>query len=86
MITIYSTSEGKLFTDRKEHFYIDAELLMEKAIAVKTATILNRIAQALGFQSMDSLRTYTRCKGVTEEVLMDWILSGKIADALHAIA
>ena len=86
MITIYSTSEGKLFTDRKEHFYIDAELLKEKAIAVKTAAILNRIAQTLGFQSMDSLRTYTRCKGVTEELLMDWILSGKIADALHAIA
>lgn len=83
MITIYSVSGEKLFTDRKEHFYIDADLLKEKAIAVRTDAILNRIAQLLGFPTMDALRTHTRSRGVTEENLMNWILSGQIADNLN---
>ena len=83
MITIYSVSGEKLFTDRKEHFYIDADLLNEKAVAVRTDAILNRIAQLLGFPTMDALRTNTRSRGVTEETLMNWILSGQITTVMN---
>lgn len=83
MITIYSVSGEKLFTDRKEHFYIDADLLQEKAVAIRTQTILDRIARVLGYPDFDSLRTHTHSRGVTEETLMSWILSGQITTALN---
>lgn len=83
MITIYSTSAGKLFTDPKCRAYIDADLLKEKAVAVRIGVTLDRIARILGYPDFDSLRTFTRCNGVTEETLMSWILTGKIADNLH---
>lgn len=82
MITIYSVdSEGRLFTDPLRRFYVDASLLQEK----KTAYIMEQIARTLGFRSFDDLRTMTRCRGVTEDVLMAWILSGKIADRLRTL-
>lgn len=86
MITIYSTADGKLFTDPKERAYIDAELLFEKKIAVKREAILNEIAQTLGYTSIDALRTFTRCHGVTESTLIDWILTDAIADNLKRLA
>ena len=85
MITIYSTTAGKLFTDPKQRAYIDAELLQEKAIAVRTAAVLDRIAAILGYQSFDALDTYARCNGVTRDVLIRWILSGEISAALNRL-
>lgn len=83
MITIYSAdTSGRLYTDRKQRAYIDAALLREKACAIKTAAVLDKIARVLGFDSFETLDTFTRCSGMTREVLLDLIVSGKIADAL----
>lgn len=85
MITIYRADNGKLFTDPKGRFYIDSDLLKEKAVAVRTEAVLNRIARVLGYPSFDSLRTFTRCMGVTEDTLDAWILSGVIAEKLNRL-
>ena len=82
MITIYSVdSEGRLFTDPLSRFYVDASLLQEK----KTAYVMEQIAWKLGFDSFNSLRCMTRSFGVTEDIMMDWILSGQIADKLRTL-
>lgn len=86
MITIYSADSGRLYTDPKKRAYIDSDLLKEKAVILRTEAVLNRIAILLGFRSFDSLRSHTRCCGVTEDVLMNWILSGEIADRLNRLA
>lgn len=86
MIIIYSAdSAGRLFTDPKRRAYVDADLLREKATAVKTAAVLDRIARLLGFDSFQAMDCYTRCCGVTQPVLMDLIITGKIADALRRL-
>ena len=84
MITIYSADNaGRLFTDKKGHFYIDGELLREKATASRIAYTLDRIANILGYKSFSDLETFTRCAGVTRSVLLTWIESGTIADKLR---
>lgn len=81
MIMIYSTdSNGRLFTDPKQHFYVDADLLREKAVALRTVAVLNQIAARLGYPSFDALDTFARCRGVTHDSLMRWILSGTVAE------
>lgn len=87
MITIYlvNPETGALYTDEKQHFYIDADLLREKAIAIKTAHLLDRIAKIAGYESFDSMSTCLRCSGVTADVLDSWIMSGKLAESLKAI-
>lgn len=86
MITIYSVDDaGRLFTDPKQRAYIDASLLQEKAVAVKTAAVLDRIARVLGFDSFGYLDSFTRCRGITTDVLLDLITSGKIADVLRTL-
>jgi len=83
MIMIYSTdSDGKLFTDAKQHFYIDAELLQEKAYIIRRQHLLNQIAECLGYQDFDSLETTTRCHGVTKETMDAWIASGDLVKNL----
>lgn len=86
MITIYSTdTEGRLYTDPKQHFFIDAPLLRERAVILRTRAILNQIAQLLGYDTYSSLCSSAVCHGVTEPVLMDWILSGTIADNMKGV-
>ena len=86
MIMIYSAdADGRLFTDPKQRAYIDAELLRKKATATRIAAVLDRIARALGFPCFDSLDTFARCRGVTHDLLMSWILSGTVAENLPAI-
>lgn len=80
MITIYSAdAEGRLYTDPKQHYYIDADLLREKARLVRTEYLLNQIAKRLDYKSFDSLDTFLRCSGVTAETRDSWILSGTLA-------
>lgn len=87
MITIYSVdSTGRLFTDPKQHFYIDASLLREKAAAVKTVAVLDAIARVFGYRSFASLDAFTRCRGITQDVLLDLIISGKLADVLRRLS
>jgi len=46
MITIYSVdAEGRLFTDPKQHFYVDAEVLRKKATLLRTYAVLDQIAR-----------------------------------------
>lgn len=86
MITIYSADNaGRLFTDEKKHFFVDGELLREKATACRIAYTLDRIAILLGYKSFSDLETHTRCAGVTRSVLLAWIYSGTIADKLRHI-
>lgn len=86
MITIYSAdSAGRLFTDPKKHFFIDADLLRERATILRTRAVLNRIAQILGYDSYESLSTSAVCRGITADVLMKWILSGTIADNMKGV-
>jgi len=80
MITIYSVDkEGRLFTDPKQHYFIDAELLQEKATAKKIQYTLDQIAARIGFKSGDELTAYLSCSGYNVEEL---ILSGYLAAAL----
>jgi hypothetical protein len=80
MITIYSVdTEGRLFTDPKQHFFIDAALLQEKATAKKIQFTLDQIAARVGFKSGDELTSYLACSGY---VVNDLILSGNLASAL----
>lgn len=85
MIMIYSTDGEKLFTDPKQHFYIDAELLREKARLTRTEYLLNQIAQRLGYKSFSELDTFLSCSGITADVLESWILSGNLAQNLTAM-
>lgn len=87
MIMIYSANPetGALFTDEKKHFYIDTELLQEKALALRTNYLLDRIAKTVGFTGFDELDTYLRCSGVTADVLDSWIMSGTLAENLNLI-
>ena len=86
MITIYSAdSEGRLFTDPKQHFYLDAALLQEKAYYLRRQYLLDQIAQCLGYDSFDALDTYLRCSGVTAGVRDAWIASGNLAENLPLI-
>lgn len=83
MIMIYSVdSDGRLFTDPKQHFYIDADLLRERAAIRKEQAILDRIAAILGWPDFDSLDTYGRCSGIAPDTLMDWIRTGTVASNL----
>ena len=80
MITIYSVdTDGRLFTDPKQHFFIDAELLQEKATSKKIQSTLDQIAARVGFKNGDELTTYLACSGY---VVNDLILSGNLVSAL----
>ena len=80
MITIYSVdTEGRLFTDPKQHYFIDAALLQEKATAKKIETTLDKIAAHCGYKSGDELITYLACTGYNVEEL---ISSGNLAAVL----
>jgi len=86
MITIYSAdAAGRLFTDPKQHFYVDADLLREKAVALRSAVILDQIARCLGFPTFNALRTTAVTRGITEPTLMRWILSGTIAENMKGV-
>lgn len=86
MITIYSVdAEGRLFTDPKQRAYIDADLLREKAVAVKTAAVLDRIARHLGYRSFDIMHTCLSCCGLAYEDMMRLIYTGKIVEMLPYI-
>ena len=80
MITIYSVdNEGRLFTDPKQHYFIDAALLQEKATAKKIQYTLDKIAALFGYKSGEYLTGYLTCSGHNVEKL---ILSGNLADVL----
>ena len=80
MIMIYSTdSEGRLFTDPKQHFYLDPKLLQEKAYYLRRQYLLNQIAENLGYSNFDNLKTYLRCRGVTAETLNTWIATESLS-------
>lgn len=87
MITIYSVNPetGALYTDEKQRFYIDAELLRERAIAIKTMHLLDRIASIAGYGSRESMITSLRCSGVTADVLDSWIMTGKLTELLEKL-
>ena len=83
MITIYSVdTEGRLFTDPKQHFYIDAALLQEKATAKKIESTLDQIAARVGFKSGNELTSYLSCSGF---IVNDLILSGNLVSVLPKI-
>ena len=83
MITIYSVdTDGRLFTDTKQHFFIDAALLQEKATAKKIHTTLDQIAIRFGYKSGNELTTYLACSGY---IVDDLILSGNLANVLTRI-
>ena len=80
MITIYSVdTEGRLFTDPKQRFYIDAALLQEKATAKKIQATLDRIASLVGYKNGDELTTFLACSGFNVSEL---IISGNLANVL----
>ncbi len=83
MITIYSVdTEGRLFTDPKQRFFIDAQLLQEKATAKKIQTTLNKIAARFGYKSGDELTTYLACTGYNVD---DLIRSGNLVTVLTKV-
>lgn len=83
MITIYSTdSEGRLFTDPKQHFFLDSQLLREKAYYLRRQHLLDEIAKRLGYKDSGSMIAFLRCSGVTADVLEAWIDSGNLAQKL----
>jgi hypothetical protein len=77
MIMIYSTKDGRLYTDEKQHFYLDEELLREKALATRTEYLLNQIARTIGFKDYSEMVVSFLAQGVTEEVLKGWILDSR---------
>lgn len=80
MITIYSVdTEGRLFTDPKQHYFIDAALLQEKATALKIQATLDKIASNFGYKSGNDLTNYLTCSGHNVDEL---ILSGNLATVL----
>lgn len=80
MITIYSVdTEGRLFTDPKQHYFIDAALLQEKATAKKIESTLDKIAALVGFKSGNELTTHLACNGYNVDEL---IRSGYLAPVL----
>ena len=86
MITIYSVdADGRLFTDPKQHFYVDAEVLRKKATLLRTYAVLDQIARRLGYRSFDSLRTSAITRGITDAVLLRWILAGTAANNLKGV-
>ena len=86
MITIYSTdSEGRLFTDPKQHYYIDSRLLQEKAYYTRKQYLLDQIAKCLGYKDFDGLDTYLRCSGVSPNTIDAWISSGTITENLKLL-
>lgn len=86
MITIYSTdSEGRLFTDPKQHFYLDSKLLQEKAYYIRRRYLLDQIAECLGYSSFKSLDGFLRCSGVTAEVRDAWIASESLGEHLNLL-
>ena len=83
MITIYSVdTEGRLFTDPKRHYYIDAALLQEKATAKRIQTAIDKIAALLGYKSGDEFLTYLTCSGFDVDSL---IRSENLANVLTRI-
>jgi hypothetical protein len=83
MITIYSVdTEGRLFTDPKQHYYINAALLQEKVTAKRIQTALDRIAAMLGSKTGDELTTYLTCSGFDVDSL---IRSGNLAKVLTRV-
>jgi len=80
MITIYSVdTEGRLFTDPKQHYFIDAALLQGKATTKKIEVMLDQIAARVGFKSGDELTTYLACSGY---IVNDLIISGNLVNVL----
>jgi hypothetical protein len=83
MITIYSVdTEGRLFTDPKQHFFIDAALLQEKATAKKIQAVMDQIASRFGYKSGDELTTFLACSGYNVD---DLIRSGNLVPVLTRI-
>jgi hypothetical protein len=84
MIRIFSADPetGKLFTDEKKHFFIDSELLKEKALSLRTRHMLDKIAKSAGWTGADDMLSYLRCSGVTSETFDYWLLSGTLAENL----
>ena len=84
MIKIYSADPetGALYTDAKQHFYIDGEMLRERKLAVRTNYLLDKVAQAIGYRDFSALDTYLRCSGITADVRDAWILSGTLVENL----
>ena len=84
MITIYSVdTEGRLFTDPKQHYYIDAALLQERATAKKIQSTLDQIAARFGYKSGEELTTYLTCSGY---IVDDLIRSGNLASVLMTLS
>lgn len=84
MIMIYSVdpATGALYTDRKQHFYIDAGILQEKAKATRAKYLKDRIAQAVGYPTFDALDCFLRSIGVGPDARDAWILNGTLAEHL----
>ena len=79
MIRIYfADAAGRLFTDEKRHFYVDAETLKEHATKCRIRAAQARLAARLGFSCWDSLTTSCACSGVSSETLYEWIASGNL--------
>ena len=85
MIRIYSTADGKLFTDPKQHFYIDADLLREKAYLIKRRYLLDQIAQCVGYRNYSDLDTFLVSRGITFRVRKEMIASGRVAELLKTL-
>ena len=80
MITIYSVdTEGRLFIDPKQHFFVDAGLLQEKAVATKIQYMLDQIAIRIGYKNGDELTTSLTCFGYDVD---DLIRSGNLVPVL----
>lgn len=84
MIMIYSVdpATGALYTDKKQHFYIDAGILQEKAKATRAKYLKDRIAQAVGYPTFDAMDCYLRSIGVDPDVRDAWILDGTFAERI----
>ena len=87
MTTIYSIdSEGRLFTDREQHFFLDSQLIRERSYYIRRQYLLDQIAKLIGYDDFDGLDTYLRCSGVTSDVLDSWIASESLTKNLLHIS
>lgn len=88
MINIYSADpeNGILYTDEKQHYYIDGELLREKAMEIRTKYLLDEIAKAAGFAGYPEMDTFLRCSGITRETFDSWVASGTMAKNLNLLS
>lgn len=81
MIIIHSVDhDGRLFTGEKQHFYIDADLLRERAAGIRERFLLDKIAAVLGWSSFDSLALSALTMGTTRSVLVSCIVNGNVPE------